>query len=211
MLHRAWEHDGGAADFIQFKVEAVRHEGITCCPLLPLYQIDTETKEEGRAAAKRTAPFRSQRNCYRKRICYFGIADRRYRSLARQSLMRKQESAWTDLVCAACGAAVWIAKIRAHTKHRWGRRAWAENIREKRSFWHRKWRRRRGRWRSFAGRMILLCDRLCGFAEVWLRTDYGDERERGSYRRPRIFVKHGTDMDRYVEYMQHQTVLVRIE
>ena len=78
MLHRAWEHDGGAADFIQFKVEAVRHEGITCCPLLPLYQIDTETKEEGRAAAKRTAPFRSQRNCYRKRICYFGIADRRY-------------------------------------------------------------------------------------------------------------------------------------
>lgn len=33
MLHRAWEHDRGAADFIQFKVEAVRHEGITCCPL----------------------------------------------------------------------------------------------------------------------------------------------------------------------------------
>ena len=29
MLHRAWEHDRGAADFIQFKVEAVRHEGIT--------------------------------------------------------------------------------------------------------------------------------------------------------------------------------------
>ena len=53
MLHRAWEHDRGAADFIQFKVEAVRHEGITCCPLLPLYQIDTATKEEGRAAAKK--------------------------------------------------------------------------------------------------------------------------------------------------------------
>ena len=33
MLHRAWEHDRGAADFIQFKVEALRHEGITCCPL----------------------------------------------------------------------------------------------------------------------------------------------------------------------------------
>ena len=31
MLHRAWEHDRGAADFIQFKVEAVRREGITCC------------------------------------------------------------------------------------------------------------------------------------------------------------------------------------
>lgn len=53
MLHRAWEHDRGAADFIQFKVEALRHEGITCCPLLPLYQIDTATKEEGRAAAKK--------------------------------------------------------------------------------------------------------------------------------------------------------------
>lgn len=53
MLHRAWEHDRGAADFIQFKVEAVRHEGITCCPLLLLYQIDTATKEEGRAAAKK--------------------------------------------------------------------------------------------------------------------------------------------------------------
>ena len=26
-----------------------------------------------------------------------------------------------------------------------------------------------------------------------------------------FFVKHGTDMDRYVEYMQHQTVLVRIK
>ncbi len=53
MLHRAWEHDRGAADFIQFKVEAVRHEGNHRCPLLPLYQIDTTTKEEGRAAAKK--------------------------------------------------------------------------------------------------------------------------------------------------------------
>ena len=26
-----------------------------------------------------------------------------------------------------------------------------------------------------------------------------------------FFVKHGTDMDRYVEYMQHQTVLVRVK
>ena len=26
-----------------------------------------------------------------------------------------------------------------------------------------------------------------------------------------FFVKHGMDMDRYVEYMQHQTVLVRVK
>lgn len=53
MLHRAWEHDRGAADFIQFKVEAVRHEGITCCPLLPLYRlIRQQRRKDGRQRKK---------------------------------------------------------------------------------------------------------------------------------------------------------------
>lgn len=53
MLRRAREHDRGAADYIQLKVERVRPEEIIYCPMLPLYQMDTKTKDEGRLTAKR--------------------------------------------------------------------------------------------------------------------------------------------------------------
>lgn len=52
MLHRAREHERGAADFIQVKVEEVKENQISRCPFLPLYQMDTQTKDQGRAAAK---------------------------------------------------------------------------------------------------------------------------------------------------------------
>ena len=118
MLHRAWEHDRGAADFIQFKVEAVRHEGITCCPLLPLYQIDTATKEEGRAAAK-------------KELLRSGVSE------------------------TAIG---------------------------------------------YVGSPKF------GYGRITVMKEKGDPIGGRVF-----FVKHGTDMDRYVEYMQHQTVLVRVK
>lgn len=50
MLARARTHERGAADFISLKVEEVR--GAAHCPLVPLYQRDTATKEEGRRAAR---------------------------------------------------------------------------------------------------------------------------------------------------------------
>ncbi len=52
MMRRARGHSRGAADFIQVKVEAVKEMEISYCPLLPLYQRDTTTKDEGRRAAR---------------------------------------------------------------------------------------------------------------------------------------------------------------
>lgn len=51
MLRRARTHDRGAADFIQLKVEEVRPRDIVYCPLISIYQRDVATKEEGRRAA----------------------------------------------------------------------------------------------------------------------------------------------------------------
>lgn len=53
MIHRARCHDRGSADFIQVKVEAVEENQISYVPLLGFYQVDTTTKEEGRQAARK--------------------------------------------------------------------------------------------------------------------------------------------------------------
>lgn len=53
MLRRARTHERGAADFIQVKVEEVKPQTITYCPMIPIYQINTSTKEEGRQAARK--------------------------------------------------------------------------------------------------------------------------------------------------------------
>ncbi len=52
MLHRARTHSRGAADFIQVKVEEVKENEISRCPLLAMYQRNTKTKDEGRRAAR---------------------------------------------------------------------------------------------------------------------------------------------------------------
>ena len=52
MMRRARTHSRGAADFIQVKVEEVKGKDISYCPLLPMYQRNPKTKEEGRAAAR---------------------------------------------------------------------------------------------------------------------------------------------------------------
>ena len=53
MLRRARTHERGRADFIQVKVEEVKGKDIMTCPLIPVYQMDTGTKSEGRKAAKK--------------------------------------------------------------------------------------------------------------------------------------------------------------
>lgn len=53
MLRRARTHERGAADFIQLKVEEVKPENIQYCPLLPMYQMVSHSKEEGRDMAKK--------------------------------------------------------------------------------------------------------------------------------------------------------------
>ncbi len=53
MVRRARKHDRGSADFIQLKIEAVRPEDITCCPMLSIRENKTAAKEEGLAVAKR--------------------------------------------------------------------------------------------------------------------------------------------------------------
>lgn len=53
MLRRARTHERGAADFIQIKVEEVKAPEISYCPLIPMYQMNTKTKEEGRERARK--------------------------------------------------------------------------------------------------------------------------------------------------------------
>lgn len=53
MLRRARTHERGAADFINVKVEEIPDSSIEYCDLIPLYQMNTSTKEEGRAMAKK--------------------------------------------------------------------------------------------------------------------------------------------------------------
>lgn len=51
MIRRARSHSRGAPDFIQLKVEMVDRADAALCPLLPLYRRKAETPEEGRRAA----------------------------------------------------------------------------------------------------------------------------------------------------------------
>ena len=53
MLRRARTHERGSADFIQVKVEEVHPETAVYCPMIPVYPIQTSTKEEGREAARK--------------------------------------------------------------------------------------------------------------------------------------------------------------
>lgn len=52
MMRRAREHERGCADFIQVKVEEVPDAAVSYCLMLPLYQIDTSEKSEGHRAAE---------------------------------------------------------------------------------------------------------------------------------------------------------------
>lgn len=52
MLHRARAHGRGQADFINLKVEEIQMRQVVYCPLLPVYQMNTRTKEEGRQRAR---------------------------------------------------------------------------------------------------------------------------------------------------------------
>ena len=51
MLRRARRHERGAADFIQVRVEEVQPENVVYCGLLPVYQRNSRNKEEGRRMA----------------------------------------------------------------------------------------------------------------------------------------------------------------
>lgn len=53
MLRRARMHERGRADFIQVKVEEIKEKDIMTCPLIPMYQMNTVTKDEGRQAARK--------------------------------------------------------------------------------------------------------------------------------------------------------------
>lgn len=53
MIRRARTHERGTADFIQVKVENIKPEHISYCPMIPVYEIQTKSKEEGRLAARK--------------------------------------------------------------------------------------------------------------------------------------------------------------
>lgn len=52
MLHRARDHERGRADFVNLKVEEIHPDEVVYCPLLPIYQMNTSTKDEGRQKAR---------------------------------------------------------------------------------------------------------------------------------------------------------------
>ena len=211
MLHRAWEHDRGAADFIQFKVEAVRHEGITCCPLLPLYQIDTATKEEGRAAAK-------------KELLRSGVSE---------TAIGKGFALLESLTDSMRGAAVVDAETGERLDGLGMRGVRCSCMDCEDTCAYEAQMGAKGLGGEHPREALILASKVAAAPGTVAELCWSDDpfyvtgyvglpkfgygritvmKEKGDPIGGRVFfVKHGTDMDRYVEYMQHQTVLVRVK
>lgn len=211
MLRRAREHDRGAADFIRLKVEAVRQEEITGCPLLPLYQIDTATKEEGRAAA-------------RVELLRSGVSE---------TAAGKGFALLESLTDSMRGAAVIDAETgeRLDSLGMRGVRCSCMDCEDTKAYEMRMGAK--GLGGEHPREALVLASKvaaapgavaeLCWSDDPFYVTGYVGSpkfgygritvmKEKGDPVGGRVFfVKHGTDMKSYVEYMQHQTVLVRME
>lgn len=200
-----------AADFIQFKVEAVRHEGITCCPLLPLYQIDTATKEEGRAAAK-------------KELLRSGVSE---------TAIGKGFALLESLTDSMRGAAVVDAETGERLDGLGMRGVRCSCMDCEDTCAYEAQMGAKGLGGEHPREALILASKvaaapgtvaeLCWSDDPFYVTGYVGSpkfgygritvmKEKGDPIGGRVFfVKHGTDMDRYVGYMQHQTVLVRVK
>lgn len=210
MLRRARTHERGAADFIQVKVEEVKPQSITYCPMIPIYQMNTSTKEEGRETAK-------------KELARIGVSQ-----AAIQSAFHELES----LTDSMRGAIVMDAVTGKRLDDRHERGVRCSNMDCEDTALYDEIMGKKGLGGDHPREALVLASKvayspgtvaeLCWSDDPDYVTGYVGSRKFG-YGRITVmkdkgdpvggrvfFVKPGTDMDAYDDYMQNQTVLVRL-
>lgn len=210
MLRRARTHERGAADFIQVKVEEVKPQTITYCPMIPIYQIHTSTKEEGRQAA-------------RKELARIGVSQ-----AAIESAFHEMES----LTDSMRGAIVMDAVTGKRLDDRHERGVRCSNMDCEDTALYDAIMGRKGLGGDHPREALVLASKvayapgtvaeLCwsddpdyvtgyvgsrkfGYGRITVMKDMGDPVGGRVF-----FVQPGTDIAAYDDYMQNQTVLVRL-
>lgn len=211
MLRRARSHERGSADFIQVKVEAVKPRDIVYCPLISMYQRDTKTKEEGRLAAE-------------EELVRAGVSEK----AAHAGL-----GALLSLKDSLRGAIVMDAESGARLDHEGNRGVRCSNMDCENTEAYEKSMRAKGLGGDHPREALVLASKvayapgtvaeLCwsddpqyvtgyvgspkyGYGRITVMKDKGDPVGGRIF-----FVKPGTDVDAYEDYMQNQTVLVKIK
>lgn len=210
MLRRARTHERGAADFIQVKVEEVKPQTIEYCPMIPIYQMNTSTKEEGRQVA-------------RKELLRIGVSP-----AAVKSAFFELES----LTDSMRGAIVMDAETGERLDNREERGVRCSNMDCEDTKAYDEIMGNRGLGGDHPREALVLASKvaytpgtvaeLCwsddpdyvtgyvgsrkfGYGRITVMKDMGDPVGGRVF-----FVKHGTDVKKYDDYMQNQTVLVRL-
>lgn len=211
MLRRARTHERGRADFIQVKVEEIKEKNIMTCPLIPVYQMDTRTKSEGRKAAK-------------KELLRIGVS-----KAAVESAFRELES----LTDSMRGAIVMDAVTGERLDDRAERGVRCSNMDCEDTALYEARMAEKGLSGDHPREALVLASKvaygpgtvaeLCwsddpdyvtgyvgskkfGYGRITVMKDMGDPVGGRVF-----FVEHGTDVARYDDYMQNQVVLVRME
>ena len=211
MLRRARTHERGRADFIQVKVEEIKEKDIMTCPLIPVYQMDTRTKSEGRKAAK-------------KELLRIGVS-----KAAVESAFRELES----LTDSMRGAIVMDAVTGERLDDRAERGVRCSNMDCEDTALYEARMAEKGLGGDHPREALVLASKvaygpgtvaeLCwsddpdyvtgyvgskkfGYGRITVMKDMGDPVGGRVF-----FVEHGTDVERYDDYMQNQVVLVRME
>lgn len=211
MIRRARSHERGKADFIQVKVEEVKSPDIVYCPMIPLYQRNTKTKDEGRLVAE-------------EELIRAGVSP----AAARAGL-----KALSSLSDSLRGAIVMDAESGVRLDHEGNRGVRCSNMDCENTALYEKTMRARGLGGDHPREALVLASKvayapgtvaeLCwsddpqyvtgyvgspkyGYGRITVLKDKGDPVGGRIF-----FVKPGTDIAVYEDYMQNQTVLVKMK
>lgn len=210
MLRRARRHERGAADFIQVRVEEVPDRKIHYCGLLPLYERVSHTKEEGR---------------------HFAIEE-----LIRAGVTEKAAQAGmaylTALTDSMRGAMVVDAVSGKRLDRLGSRGVRCSNMDCENTALYESRMAARGLSGEHPREALVLASKVASAAETVAELCWSDDpqyvtgyvgsprygygritvlKDKGDPVGGRIFfVRPGTDVDAYEDYMQNQPVLVRI-
>lgn len=211
MLRRAREHERGSADFIQVKVEEIRPGNITYCPLLSVSTRTTRTKGEGRRAAE-------------EELVRTGVS-----SFAAAAGIRALES----LADSLHGAMVLDALSGKRLDGEGVRGVRCSNMDCEDTEKYETAMRGRGLGGDHPREALVLASKVASAPGTVAELCWSDDPQyvtgyvaspRLGYRRITVmkdkgdpvggrvfFVRPGTDMEKYKEYLQNRTVLVRME
>lgn len=211
MMRRALNHERGKADFIQIRVELVKPESIRTCPLLPVSTRDVRTVKEGRAAAREElilagvspqaaeagiAALESLTDSMRGAMVLDSETGRRLDGLGERGVrctnMDAADSAGYDRLMAARGlggdhpreALVLASKV-AYAPGTAAELCWSDDPRYVTGY---------------------VGSAARGYRRIPVLKETGDPVGGRIF-----FVRPGTDIHAYVDYMQEQTVLVEVK